>query len=344
MLVPETVDPADVKPIDADAIAEAAAQVFGPPDEAEKPAETAEERDEKGRFLPKKGEETRAEPEKPDEEKPKPEDDKVAARINAAKRTELRAAQERAELQRTRAELDRQKAELAELAKVADAVKAAKLSPSKLMELAGLQPKDFLETLAREHEPETVAQRVALELRGELEATRKEIAALKEERERERMATERQRVETTVAEAQKAFLDHVSSQVEAYPHLVEEFTPEEIAAQALALAEEHGQDYFARFGVYPDDDVIAEELDRQAKKRAERRSQWRQRLGKAASESGKGDSSGEASKRPAVKAEGPRTLTSRSAAQKATPPRNWSQEDADAESLRILESALAGKR
>ena len=338
MDAPETVENAEA--ITPEALQEAAARIFGPTEEPETPAAAEDKRDEKGRFVAAKGDEKADEPEKPADEAKKPEADKAAARWNAAKRAELRAAQERAELQKTREEIAKQKAELDGLVKLAEQVKAAKLSPSKLMELMEVQPKDFLETLAREHEPELVAQRVALELRQELEATRKQIADLQAERADERRRNERQRADMEVSGAQKAFLDLVSSSADKYPHLVDEYTPDEIASQALALAEKHGQDYFARFGVYPDDEVIAEELERQATVRAESRSAWRQRIGKAAHESGKGDSVGETAQRPAVKAEGPRTLTARAASVKATPPKVWSQEEADAESLRILESAF----
>lgn len=337
MDVPETVENAEA--ITPEALQEAAARIFGPSEEPETPS-PEDKRDEKGRFVAAKDAEKAAEPEKPTEEPKKPEDDKAAARWNAAKRAELRAAQERAELQKTRDQIAAQKAELEGLVKLAEQVKAAKLSPSKLMELMEVQPKDFLETLAREHEPEQVAQRVAMELRQELEATRKQVADLVAERDRAAAMAKRQQVDAEVSGAQKAFLDFVSASSDKYPHLVDEYTPDEIASQALALAERHSQDYFARFGVYPDDEVIAEELERQATARAESRSAWRQRIGKAPNEPSKGGSDGETAQRPAVKAEGPRTLTSRAASVKATPPKVWSQEEADAESLRILESAF----
>lgn len=330
-----------------ESLEEAAARIFGPVDEPEttpdaKPEPEPETRDEKGRFVAKA--EPAKEPEKP-AEAPKPaEDEKVAARINAAKRAELRAAQERAELQRAREEVAKQKAELEPLLKLAEQVRSAKASPSRLLELSGLAPKDFLESLAHEHDPAQVAERVKAETSTELDALRKEIADLKAAREQELIRAQRQKLDSQVQEAQKAFVDHVAESAAKYPHLVEECTPEEMAAEALAVAQNHGQDYFARFGVYPDDEVIAEHLEERAKEKAASRAAWRQRIGKPAHEPSKGDSSGDTGKRPAVKAEGPRTLTSRAASAKATPPREWSQEEADAEALRILESAFAAKR
>jgi len=330
--------------ITTDSLQEAAALVFGPPDEPEAAPEDdkPEGRDDKGRFVGKP--EPAKEPEKPAEPAKPAEDEKVAARINAAKRAELRAAQERAELTRARDEIAKQRAEFEPLLKLAEQVKHAKASPTRLLELSGLSPKEFLESLANEHDPSQVAERVKAETSSELDVLRKEIADLKAARDQEQARAHRARLDTQVIEAQKAFVDHVAESAEKYPHLVEEFTPDEMSREALAVAQNHGQDYFARFGVYPDDEVIAEHLEEVAKARAESRAAWRQRIGKPAHEPSKGDSSGETGKRPAVKAEGPRTLTSRAASAKATPPREWSQEEADAEALRILESAFAAKR
>lgn len=347
MDVPETVDPKDVQPVTGDALEEAARAVFGEPEE-QKPADEAakpEERDEKGRFKPKAEahEEKAAKPKLDEEPKAdeKAEDPRVSARINAAKRAELRAAQERAELQRVREDIERQKAELAQFAKLAEQIKAAKGSPSRLLELAEQDPKSFLESLATEHEPQAIAQRVRSEVQTEVEALRQQVAELKAAREAETAAQKRQQVEAQIQQAQQSFIEHIAERAETYPNLVEEFTPDEIAREALAVAEKHGQDYYARFGVYPDDEVIAEFLEDRAKARAESRAAWRSRIGKSAPAPSKGDSSGDARSRPTVKADSPRTLTSRAASTKATPPRDWSQEEADAEALRILDAAFS---
>lgn len=344
MDVPETVDPKEVQPVTGESLEEAARAVWGEPDEPEKADEEpakAEERDEKGRFKPKADVPKADEEPKADE---KPEDPRVAARINAAKRAELRAAQERAEIQRERAELQRIRDEVAQFQRLAEQIKAAKSSPTKLLELAEQDPKAFLESLATEHEPQAIAQRVKTEVQTEVEALKAQIAELRAAREAEQAAIQRQQAEAQIQKAQQTFIDHVAERADAYPNLVEEFTPEEIAREALAVAQKHGQDYFARFGVYPDDEVIAEHLESQAKARAEQRAAWRSRIGKPALTPSKGDSSGDTRSRPAVKADSPRTLTSRAASVKATPPREWSQEEADAEALRILESAYASKR
>jgi hypothetical protein len=324
MDVPETVDAKDIQPVTTSALEDAAREVFGESEEA--PA-----------GEPEKAEE----PAKPAE---KAEDPRIASRLLAAKRAELRSAQERAELNSIRADIERQKAELLEITKLAERVKAAKSSPSKLMELAELEPKAFLESLANEHEPQAIAQRVRTEVQSEVEALRKQVAELQASREAEKASYQEQQRAAKIQGLQAAFVEHVATQAEAYPNLVEEFTPEEIAERALAVAKEHGQAYFDKFGEYPDDSVIAEHLELQAKARAEQKAAWRGRIGKPALQPGKGDSSGETRSRPTVRADSPRTLTSRAASAKATPAREWSQEDADAEALRILESAYSSKR
>lgn len=327
MLVPEVAEVTEA--ITPESLAEAAKAVFG---EAEAPTEPAKATEE-----PPKA----AEPEKPTEEPKDPKEERIAARWNQARKQELRIAQERAELRKMEEAIAKQRAELEPLVKLAEQVKTAKASPTRLLELSGLAPKDFLESLANEHEPQAIAERVKAETSSELEALRKQVAELLDRDRQRESALQRQHIESQVQEAQKAFIDHVAESADKYPHLAEEFTPAEMAREALAVAEKHGQDYYARFGVYPDDEVIAEFLEGQAKARAEERAAWRQRIGKPALVPSKGDSSGEIGKRPTVKADSPRTLTSRAASTKATPPREWSQDEADAEALRILQAAMS---
>lgn len=268
-----------------------------------------------------------------------PEAERVSARIIAAKRADMRAAQARAEIAAQRAELEKRRAEVEEQAKVVDALREAKLSPSKALEILGMSPKEFLETLANEHEPEVVAKRAMSSALTETEKLRVELAELKRamaEREREQQNAT---VEAGAAQAKEAFLEHVSSKAEAYPHTVEEFTPEEIVSLGWKLASEHARPYFERFGVYPDDEVIAEELERQAKQRAEQRTAWRSRIGGNANQPSKG-TTGQQRATQSGTGPSPRTLTSRLASEKATAAPKWSQEQADEESLRILNAAL----
>jgi hypothetical protein len=101
--------------------------------------------------------------------------------------------------------------------------------------------------------------------------------------------------------------------------------------------------YFNQFGSYPDNDVIAEHLDLLARQRAEARqnSAWAKR-GQSPSNGSQplphGDPIPKA--QPANRGPSPRTLTSRAASEKASPPKQWSQEAADEESLKILQNAF----
>ncbi len=298
-------------------IEEVAAQIFG---EDKPPAQAVEE------------------PASPAVEEPKPDPvaERVAARIAIARRADLRAAGVRKEIESGRAEVERKRAELAPLAELAEQVRAAKLSPSKALELLGTDAKTFLETLANEHEPAAVAQRVASSANGEVEKYKARVEALEK-----RLADDvSQRVEHDNAVVQKAFLEHVAGKADVYPHLVGELTPDEIVREGWRLAGEHARPYFEKFGVYPDDDVIAEYLESQAKARAEQRGAWRERIGKNTHQPSEGKPTGDLRATQPEKGPSPRTLTSRAASEKATASPKWSQEQADEESLRILNGAF----
>lgn len=259
----------------------------------------------------------------------------ASSRIIAAKRADLKAAQARAEMAKERAELQSARAELEDMRKTADALKAARVSPSKALELLGMSPREFLESLATEHEPEAVVQRAMGAAMTETEKLRLEIAEMKAAQAERERAAESRTYEAQSSQAQQAFLEHIASS-ESYPHTVEEFTPSEIVKLGWELATKHSAAYFERFGEYPSDEVIAEELENQAKARAAERSAWRAR--KVSAAPSKGIQSG--NQRAAQPVTGPVTLTSRASSERTSVPSGWSQEQADEESLRILQAAL----
>lgn len=317
--------------IDLAALEAAASEVFGPPTPSEEPVPSTEP-------------EVPAEPEKPAEEPAKEpekpaEDPKIAARLLAAKRQEIKIAQQRAELRQLEQAIAKQRDELGPTRELKAQLEAAKDSPSKLLELSGLSPKDFLEKLAGEHEPGAQVATVEARIARELAATRAELQALKTQLEARETAATRATLDAQVEQGQQAFLEHVASSAELYPNLVDLYTPSRIAREALAVAEQHGAAYYKKFGEYPSDSVIAEHLEEVAKQEAEERRAWQARVGKP-SEGG----SGELKQRAKVNAQGPRTLTSKAASEKASPPRTWDQNWADEESLRILEAGLSSKR
>ncbi len=266
--------------------------------------------------------------------------EKVSARLTVALRAEERAARSRAEIAAAKAEVDAQRAEVAEQLKTVEALKAAKLSPSKALELLGMSPKEFLESLATEHEPSAVAARAVSATQSETEKLAAEVQALRAEREHERRAIAQQQMMQSSYQAQEAFLEHVVSKAVEYPHLTEEFTPEEIQERGWQVATKHAGAYFKKFGEYPDDSVIADFLETEAKARAEKRTAWRQRIGQKALTPSAGKTPGDLQVAQPATGPSPRTLTSRTASEKATAAKPWSQEWADEESLRILQAAL----
>lgn len=315
---------------------EAAKSVFG--DGATPPAETAPETPADDKTA-----ETEAPP-------PDPKAERIASRIAAAKRAELKAAQERHEIKAEKEALAREKAALeAQAARY----KLLEEDPVRAFEELKLDPKTFLEKLAGEHKPENVQAK-------ELAALKAEIAAMREERTKEietaKQREARQQSEHAWTEASRGFVEFVQEESEKYPHLVSEFTEgEAVSAAERVLLEVVGHDpqgrpvtradaYLHQFGEYPDNDVIAEHLDLLAKQRAEARqnSAWAKR-GQAPISGSQPLSNGDPNPKspPVNRGSSPRTLTSRAASEKATSlSKQWTQEAADEESLRILEAAL----
>ncbi len=291
-----------------------------------------------------------AKPTKPKltDEKPKEPEPSVSARINAAKKAEQRAAKERQEQRAERDANEATKKELETLRAEAEAYRAAKKSPSKALEILGLGPKEFIEGLAQEHQhPEAaaVSAEVAAEREERLKLA-KEVADLKAEKEANDAAAkdaaskaELARLDADVVANQRAFVAFVKEKRAEYPHTVEEYTPNEIAYQALQLSNQYAETYKAKFGAYPDNDVIAEQLEVQAKARAAERSSWRgdtseqsaEQLSKSTSDPNSGH---------ANKASTPRTLTNAHASEKGSGQKPWTQEDADEQSKAMLQAAL----
>lgn len=333
---------------------EAAAKVFGgEPSEAKSADEKAEAPPSAKVGSPADSATEGAE----DEAKPQA-DDKVSKRIAIAKRIEIRAAQERERIQAERAELAKEKAELAELAKKVDAIKGAKLTPSKLLELAELPPKEFLELLATEHEPAAVAKRVAAEGMSEVEKVRAELAALRKELEDKKRATEQSKqleeMKANEADVESAFAECLTAAPERFPNLIE-FTPNEVLDMACACLNEvigndpdgrpitRGQHYIKTYGDEPSYEVVADFLEEHmAKPIVQRKAAWRERIGQRAKPSEGAPTGLVKAPRTDGRGQGPRTLTSRATSERASGRKTGelSQEEKDEESLRILNAAF----
>lgn len=276
-----------------------------------------------------------------------PAKDRVSAKIAAGLRAEKRAAEarrERAELetakQRQAAEMEQLKAQIAEQVKTAEAFKAAKLSPSKALELLGTDGKTFLEGLVKENDPANVAARAVEGTNTEMEKLRAELKALtdaakaRDEAEKQRAHAEKYNAAT------QQFLEKVDAAPDKYPHLIAEYTAPELAAAARAAAAQHSKPYFDKYGEYPSDEMIAEYLEDQARARVEALAERRARVGQKAPPPSKGISSGDERAAQPDRGPSPRTLSSRQTSQRGSSPRPWSQEAADEESLRILSGAI----
>lgn len=283
--------------------------------------------------------------------------EKVSARIIASRKAEMRQAEERRSLAAERESIAAEKAAVAEAKAQAEALKAAKLSPSKALELLGMSPKEFLETLATENEPDMVARR---ELKAELAKTTPELErmaaelkALKDERAAEAQARRHQEIQEATQTEGDAFVEHIATNAEKYPALVETWTPAQFVRAGFACLDEvvgktaDGKPisrlaaFMAEQGHPPSNEDIAEFLEHRAQPEFQARSAWRERIGKSAPIPSQGTPAIQGQPVTAAK---PRTLTNGASATNASAPKPWSQADADAESLRIIEQLHASRQ
>lgn len=292
----------------------------------------------------------------PEGGKDKPEEKSVSSRITAAKRAELRAEKERQAWRAAEANARATQASVEARQKELDArearIRLVEEDPVRFFEEFKADPKAFLEKLAGEHKPDKVLEKRLEKLDAKLEKIDNQQAA-KEAAMREQ--AQRAQADASWKAACDGFVAMVNDNADKYPNLVAEFTEAEATEEVYkALHEVIGHDangkpvsrgdaYRRQFGQWPDDDTIAEFVDARAKARAEARSKagWRSRQKDTdADPPSEGLSTGEKPAARTVKGSSPRTLTSRASSEKATAPKPWTQEAADEESLRILESAF----
>lgn len=293
-------------------------------DEASEPADESAES-----SPPAEGSPAGSEP--PAEPPPDPKAERVAARILAAKKAEIRAHQQREALTQRQSAIEAREKELA--AKEAR-FRRLEEDPVAAFDELKLDPKTFLEKLAGLHTPEAQTSREIAKERERIEALEKRLAQADEDRKRYELQLRGREVETNTRQATEAFLEHVATSAAKYPHLTDQYTPEEISARALQVATEHAEAYKSRFGVYPDDEVIADFLEQEAAERAQRRAAWRERIGQGAPAQGRA-SKGEIASGQG-KAGTPRTLTNSTASQRGAAPKAWSEKDAYEEAKRIV--------
>lgn len=298
---------------------------------------------------PEEGAVVSAEPAKVE---PKQETEKVSARIIASRRAEMRAKAERESIAADRRAVEAEKAAVAQAKEQMDMLEAAKLSPSKLLELAKKSPKEFLEALASEHEPEAVAARAMQGTQSEVQKLQARIDAMEAaDRAREQRAKHAEIQQLTQVEGE-AFVDHIATNVEKYPSLVEVWTPAEFVREGFKCLEEvigrtaagrpitRLEAFEAEQGHPPSNDDIAEFLEHRAQPISQARSAWRERIGKSAPNPSQGTPANQGQPVTAAK---PRTLTNGASSTNASAPKPWSQQDADEESKRIFEAMYASR-
>jgi hypothetical protein len=278
-----------------------------------------------------KVEETKVEPAKAEEKPVEPVVDpkevereaRQAKRIEVARRAELQAAQERRRAQ----------AEAQEAKTLREKMENLKKDPLGTLKEIGLDPTEFLERVVSDGKP--TQESLIKELQAQLQQ-------INDERAQERLEIQRAQVQSTVYKAMDEFVDLVAANSAKYSHLVDEYTPEEIARQALAYGKQYGRAYVEATGEDLTDDVIASKLEELAAARSATRRSWSEKVkgkqtSQVPSESVKVGDGPQVNTKP----EAPRTLSNDMASERASAPKTWSQEDADAQSLLILQKAFS---
>ena len=300
----------------------------------------------------RKAEPTEGEPAVVEPPKAEPQAEKVSARIIASRKAEMRQAEQRRADAAERETIATERKASAEAKAQADAFTAAKMSPSKALELLGMSPKEFLESLATEHEPEAVAKRATVGVQSEVQKLQARIDAMETERHQERQAAAHRETQDATQREGDAFAEEVAANASKYPALCETWTPDQFVGEALKCLEEpvaktrDGRSvsrlewFQSEQGRIPSNEEIAEFLEQRAQPAFQKRSAWRERIGKSAPVPSQGVS---AIQGQPVMAAKPRTLTNGASATNASAPKAWSQADADAESIRIIEQLNASR-
>lgn len=279
-----------------------------------------------------------------------PKEKPVSDRIAAALKAEKRAAELRAENERKQKDLD---AREAAMKPTAEEITLFQEDPAAFIAKKGWTEKQvasFLDKLAGTYKPEAVADKKLTTLEQELAEVKAKLAAKEKAEEDAKKSVQQRQIE---AEAGKSFIEHIVSDVAKYPHLTEVYANDDevVAAGFAVLTQIIGNDaegkpvtrvqaFRAQHGRGPTDQELAEHLDSVAKAKIEARSKASWRQGSAANQAGQA-ASGE-SKVPQAKGTSPRTISRADTSIRAAAPRSaaWSQEQADEESLRILERAM----
>lgn len=285
-------------------------------------------------------------------EAPKPDAPKeksVSERITSAKRMQMRVEAQRAETAREKASVA---AERAAIAAEKEEIRLFEQDPAAFTAKKGWTAKqhaEFLEKYAGTHKPEAIADRKLSAQEQRIADLEAKLAA-KEQTEAQASLTAQQQ------HAGKVFVEDIAKDAALYPHLTQEYDEAGAVRAAFGVLNEVlGKDrdgnevtrleaFRRAHGRGPTHNEIAEHLDALAKAKIEARNNSAWRKQGDAPTSGSQPSLGESkSVPPVIKGTSPRSLSRADASQRAAPPRDtkWSQEAADAESLRVFEKMMA---
>lgn len=284
---------------------------------------------------------TAGEAETPDEtaEKPPteaqktPEQERLAARIARANRAEARSKALRNQVREEEARLEAKRNEMRQLEAKYERLKSG--DPFQVMDELGIDKLDWTKRVASHGDvtDPVSAKFASLEKRlAEEQQAREQLMQQLSQREmQEKVHAQQAFVQRAQAGAQERFVNMIEENADKYPHLTSSFTKEEVVAMAMKEALKAPQ-YFEQFGVELDDSVIAEYLEEQAEKRSAQ-SSWRKKsevlAGKAATVNAGG---------PGIEAKKSRTLTNAASAGSAKPTRELTQEEKEAEMIRIIKA------
>ena len=302
---------------DAAALLEAAKRVFGEPDAEEVPAATETEA-------------VAAEAEaKPVEAPKKPADEKTAERIARAHRAEERVKKQleashaaRAKLAAEREQIQREREAIAQERAVYAKLKSG--DPLEILDAVGIDKLDFVKRVAQAPEVvDPMAAKIAqLEARAEA-AEQRRIQAEQAHAQRE--------YQQGIAEAKHNFVQKLQANTEQFPNIVKAFSPAEAAHRGLQLAVEYGAAFHEKFGRKIDDAAVAEYLDYEAEQILASRT-WGN--GSPVSQTQQlSQSTRTATSEPA---EVTHTLTNSGASTASVATRERTQEEIDAECVRLL--------
>lgn len=314
---------------DVAALLAKAKEVFGDPDEGAAPAKTDVE--------PTEAAAEATEGDKP-AEKPaeKPVDAKTAEKIARAHRAEERVTKQleatkaqRHALAQEREQIALERQQMQALREQYEKLKTG--DPIEVMDAIGVDKMDWVKRVAAT--PEVVdpmgAKLAQLEARAEA-AEQRRIQA-------ERAYAERE-YHQGIEEAKQGFVQRLQASAEQFPNIVKAFSPAEAAHRGLQLAAEYGAAFHQKFGRKIDDAAVAEYLDYEAEQILASRT-WGNGSSASQNQQQATQSNRAATSEPADVAH---TLTNSGASTALVAKRERTQEEIDAECIRILAAAQVG--